>query len=243
MSLFTRQETAAQIMMNVMNVIGLTPPAGFIGTTDVTVTQMVALFNEAGKDMASSFDWQMLHKEWTLVADGVNSAFDLPADWGGFVDSAGWDNTQRWPALGSISPQIWRMLKSRVSGGSWAAVIYKVQASQIVFFNKPVLNETFVFDYYGRGWLRATADPSIVYDNLQADSDICLLDSRLMESFLKLRWKGNKGFDTTNDVSDFTNVFEMVTGRNVPGPTLSIAPTRSDNLLGYLNIPDTGYGN
>lgn len=242
MTSYTRQAAASVIMTNVIMTLGaIAVPTSFIGSLDLTVNQFVSLFNECGKDLATAFDWQELHKEYTITSTGVTS-YALPSDFNGFVNDAGWDSSQRWPAVGQISPQIWRMLKARVSSGSWAMIAFRIVQDQIVFFNAPATGDTLTFDYYSAGWLRSATDPTAYYDNLQADSNICLLDSRLMESFLKLKWRAAKGFDTISAKEEFLELFDAVAGRNVPGPTLSVSPSQREFLLDYSNIPDTNYG-
>lgn len=242
MPAFTRLASCQTILENAMREIGLIPPDDMLGSSDETVAQLIGFLNSCGKDLCDMHDWQMLHAEWTLTTVNLQTNYAVPVDFNGIVDGAGWSNSQRWPMIGSVTPQIWRMLKARLSGGQWAMIAYKVQADELVLFNPPPADQIFVIDYYSRGWLRDATDPSIRYDNIQANSDICLFDSRLMECFIKLKWKASKGFDTVAAVDEFNSLWDTVVGRDAPAMTLSVGSNPDDGLLGYKNIPDTNYG-
>lgn len=239
---FTRITSCQVILESVMKEIGLTAPDDMLGSTDQTVIQLIGLFNSAGQDLCDMADWQMLHKEWTILTT-TDTNYPVPEDFNGLVDGAGWSTTQRWPMIGSVTPQIWRTLKARLSGGQWAMVAYKMESDELVLFNAPASGETMILDYYSRGWLRDASDPLIRYDNVQANSDVCLFDSRLIQCLIKLKWRAGKGFDTVATVDEFNSLWDLITGRDKPGMTLSVAQNNTDaELLGYRNIPDTGYG-
>jgi hypothetical protein len=236
---FTRQTTVSTIVSNLMTELGLTPPEDLFSSDDPTVVQLLVMLTQVGQDLCSMHDWQMLHKEWELVCTSALE-YPLPDDWNGFVQGASWDNTNRWPAVGSIPPAVWRLLKARLSNGEPAMITYKLQGNELVLFSAQD-GHTIVLDYYSRGWI-LDADGTTYKDNATANDDTVLLDSRLVQLLLKLRWRASKGFDTTSEVDQFNGFWDTITGRDSPAPTLSIGANPSDGLLGYQNIPDTNYG-
>jgi hypothetical protein len=240
---FTRLTTVSVVLTNAMNSIGLTPPADMLGSTDQTVTQLVQLLNEVGTDLCTMHDWQMLHKEWSFNTTPAVTEYALPEDWNGFVSGAQWDTSTRLPMTGSMPAPIWRLLKARVgAGGSLITLSYKLQADELVLFTAPAAAEALVLDYYSRGWLRDGTEATVFRDNAQNNTDVVLLDSRLVEALLKLRWRASKGFDTTASVLEFNELWDTIVGRDAPAATLSVGRSQDDGLLGNINIPDTGYG-
>lgn len=239
---FTKFLTVSQAMTQIMGELGLSAPSSFVGSTDDTVTQLLTFLNSAGQDLCTMTDWQMLHREWTVVLTSATS-YDLPADWNSFVDSAMWDNTSRWPVLGPVTPQIWRMLKARLLGASSISLIYRIIGNKFIVYNSQP-GDTLVSDYYSRGWIQDGSMPIVTTyrDNVGTDADIILFDGRIIIPLVKSKWRTAKGFDTTADKDDFETAWDIIVGRDTPAPTLSLGSRQGYPYLGYGNIPDHGYG-
>jgi hypothetical protein len=96
------------------------------------------------------------------------------------------------------------------------------------------------WEYRSKGWARA-ADGT-VKNSFTADTDTTVLDDRLMVLFTKMKYWGIKGFDTTVVSQDYQRVLSIAKANDKGAPNLSFAPYPSKVLIGYANIPDTGYG-
>lgn len=241
---FTKFLTCSQAMTQAMGELGLSIPSAFNGSTDPTITQLLKFLTAAGQDLCLMTDWQMLHKEWTLVLT-PGTSFPLPADWNSFVDSTMWDNTARWPVIGPITPQIWRMLKARLLGAEAITLQYRIVANQFVLYFNGNVGDTLQADYYSRGWVIdgvQTPLGTVYRDNVANDSDQLLFDGRILVPLLKYKWRTAKGFDTTSDKDDFETGWDLVVGRDTPAPTLSIGASSGYPYLSYGNMPDTNYG-
>jgi len=241
---FTKYTTVSTALTKVCRELGLTVPPAFVGSTDVGIQQLVEFLTSAGQDLCLMHDWQYLHKEWTQVLTPSVDTYTLPTDWNGFVDGAMWDNTSRWPVLGPLTPQIWRMLKARLLGGNTISLQYRIVGNQFILYYPAAAADTIVSDYYSRGWLiDGVQVPSPVYrDNVANDSDQILFDQRLIVPLVKYKWRDAKGFDTSAQIAEFNEAFSLVTGRDIPAPILSIGPRQVYPYLNYANIPDTNYG-
>jgi hypothetical protein len=239
-SAFTRRSTASAIITGMMTDVGLTPPADIYGSSDQTVQQLIQQFNQCGQDLCMMHDWEMLHKTWTQAIVTATTSYALPTDFNGFIDGSGWGTSSRWPLLGSVTPQVWRMLKARNSAGALASIMFKIEGDYFVLFSGS--DDTLNMDYYSRGWLQAAGDPTTIRDNMQANDDVCYFDPRLISTLLKVRWRASKGFDTSEAVEEFNLLWDRITGRDIPAMTLSVSPNGGSNLLGFNNIPDTNYG-
>jgi hypothetical protein len=59
----------------------------------------------------------------------------------------------------------------------------------------------------------------------------------------KLKYFQAKGFDTTALYRDYLTEFETSVGQDTSAANLSFAPRPGSVLIGWDNIPDSGYGN
>lgn len=237
---FTKFSTCAQVMTQTMNELGLTPPGTFNGSSDVTITQLLAFMTATGQDLCTMTDWQMLHKTWTLTLTGA-STYPLPTDWNSFVDATFWDNTSRWPVLGPLPPQVWRLLKARLLGGNTVSLQFRITQNLFELYYPGAVNDVIQADYYSRGWV-IDGVSALYRDNIANDSDQILFDTRIFVPLLKLKWRTAKGFDVLSDKDDFETAWDLVVGRDTPAPTLSIGPRAEYPYLGFGNMPDTNYG-
>lgn len=238
---FTKFGTISVVMSRIVSELGLNTPASFVGNVDLTISQLMSFFTSAGQDLCTMTDWQYLHKEWTLPIVPPNVNYALPVDWNSFVDATMWNNSTSLPVIGPLTPQVWRMLKARFAGGMTISIQYRIIGNQLVLFQAPGSAMNITTDYYSRGWLLAF-DGVTYRDNPGADSDTVLFDQSIIIPLVKLRWRANKGFDTSNDVQAFNDAWDLIVGRDTPAPTLSIGPRSIYPYLGYTNIPDTNYG-
>lgn len=237
---FTKFGTCSQVMKQLMSELGLTAPTTFNGSTDTTVTQLISFLTAAGQDLCLMTDWQMLHKTWTLTLDG-STTYSLPADWNSFVDATFWDNTSRWPVLGPIPPQIWRLLKARLLGGNTVSLQFRITGNVFELYYPGAVGDVIQADYYSRGWVTDGISGN-ARDNIANDSDTILFDTRIVVPLVKYKWRTAKGFATQADADDFETAWDLVVGRDTPAPTLSIGPRADYPYLGFGNMPDTNYG-
>ena len=101
-------------------------------------------------------------------------------------------------------------------------------------------NEYIGWEYKSKGYVRG-ADGS-VKTSFTADSDTTVLDDRTIVLATKLKYWGIKGFDTTVVSQDYQRVLSIAKAQDKGAPNLSFAPYPSKVLIGWANIPDTGYG-
>lgn len=238
---FTKFSTVAVVMTQAMGELGVPVQTSFVGNSDTTTNQLLKFLTASGQDLCMMNDWQMLHKEWSQVLTAPTVSYPLPVDWNSFVDDTMWNGSSSLPVIGPVTPQIWRLLKARFSGGMTISLMYRIIGNNFILFQPPSASNTISADYYSRGWI-LQFDGITYRDNVGADSDQILFDTRIVVPFLKFKWRTAKGFDTTSDVNDFNTNWDLVVGRDIPAPTLSLGPRDAFPFLGFGNIPDTGYG-
>jgi hypothetical protein len=96
------------------------------------------------------------------------------------------------------------------------------------------------WEYRSKGWARAV--DGTVKNSFTADSDTTVLDNRIMVLATKLKYFQVKSFDTTALMQDYQRYLSVAKANDKGAPNLSFAPQPSRVLIGYANIPDTGYG-
>jgi hypothetical protein len=226
--------TGLAIIRQAQAELGLTQATTIVGTLDVGTNQMLALLNSAGNELITYYPWQNLKEEFTITTTGAAS-YALPTDWGYFVDQTQWDRTNHWPLLGPKSPQEWAWIK----GGLLATaprVRYRVLDN--LFFVWPVATTgtTLAMEYTRNTYAQTAALAWI--QMVSTDTDVAQLDPWLLVKFIKLKFYQLKGFDTGGVLSDFTRLFELLTGKDVGAPTLSLNRVGPSIFVGPWSVPD-----
>jgi hypothetical protein len=177
--------------------------------------------------------------------DGVQSvvcaqtAYDLPADFETITDRTHWDKSKHWEMLGPEDAQQWQWLKSGyISTGP--RVRWRILDNQFQIW--PIMNtqEYLGWEYRSKGWARSAA--GAIKNSFTADSDTTVFDDRIMTLYTKLKYFQVKSFDTTSLLQDYQRYLTIAKANDKGAPNLSFAPYPSKVLIGYANIPDTGYG-
>jgi predicted GNAT superfamily acetyltransferase len=169
----------------------------------------------------------------------AQTAYDLPADFETITNRTQWDKSKHWEMLGPEDAQQWQWLKSGyISTGP--RVRWRILDGQFQIW--PVMNteEYLGWEYRSKGWARA-ADGAIK-NSFTADTDTTVFDDRIMVLATKLKYFQVKSFDTTALLQDYQRYLTIAKANDKGAPNLSFAPYPSKVLIGYANIPDTGYG-
>jgi hypothetical protein len=179
------------------------------------------------------------------TGDGVQSvvcaqtAYDLPADFETITNRTQWDKSKHWEMLGPEDAQQWQWLKSGyISTGP--RVRWRIVDNQFEIW--PIMNtqEYLGWEYRSKGWARSAA--GAVKNSFTADTDTTVLDDRVMVLATKLKYFQVKSFDTTALIQDYQRYLSVAKANDKGAPNLSFSPQASRVLIGYANIPDTGYG-
>ena len=165
--------------------------------------------------------------------------YDLPPDYETITDRTQWDKTKHWEMLGPEDAQQWQWLKSGyISTGP--RVRWRIYGE---YFNIwPIMNtqEYLGYEYRSKGW--AESSSGTVKNSFTADTDTTFLDDTIMVLATKLKFFQVKNFDTTSLQQDYERYLSVAKANDKGSATLSFAPYPSKVLIGYANIPDTGYG-
>lgn len=166
--------------------------------------------------------------------------YDLPSDYDSIVPRTQWDKSKHWEMLGPESAQQWEWLLSGfISTGP--RIRWRLYGNYFQIWPGNSTNEYLGFEYRSKGW--ANAANGTVQNSFTADSDTCIYPDRLMVLSTKLKYFQAKGFDTTALYRDYLQEFETSVAQDTSAANLSFAPRPGTVLIGWDNIPDTGFGN
>jgi len=165
--------------------------------------------------------------------------YSLPSDYQGPVNRTQWDKSKHWEMLGPTDAQQWEWLTSGfISTGPRVRWRLLGQYFQIWpgFSNAEFLG----FEYVSNSWASSAA--GVAKSSFTVDTDTCIYPDRLMVIDLKLKYFEAKGFDTTSMYRDFLTQLEAGIAKDQGAANLSFAPRPGELLIGWDQIPDSGYG-
>ena len=169
----------------------------------------------------------------------AQTAYDLPADFETITNRTMWDKSKHWEMLGGEDAQQWQWLKSGyISTGP--RIRWRILDNQFCIW--PIMNtqEYLGWEYRSKGWARSSA--GVIKNSFTADTDTTVFDDRVLVLYTKLKYFQIKSFDTTALTQDYQRYLSIAKANDKGAPNLSFAPYPSKVLIGYANIPDTGYG-
>lgn len=165
--------------------------------------------------------------------------YDLPTDYYSTVNRTHWDKSKRWEMLGPESPQQWEwLLSGYISTGP--RIRWRLLGQYFQIWPGMNAGELLGFEYRSKGWVYSAA--GLAQNSFTADSDTCIYPDRVMVLMTKLKYFEAKGFDTTALYRDFLMELESAMAQDLAAANLSFAPRPGTVLIGYDNIPDSGYG-
>ena len=139
----------------------------------------------------------------------------------------------------SEDAQQWQWLKSGYTS-TGPRIRWRILGNQFQIWPPYNTKEYLGFEYRSKGWARAAN--GTVKNSFTVDTDTTVYDDRLLALATKLKYFQIKSFDTTALQQDYFRVLNVVKANDKGSATLSFAPYPSKVLIGYANIPDTGYG-
>jgi hypothetical protein len=181
-----------------------------------------------------------------VTADGTGAVvtfqkvrYDLPADYDAIIPRTQWDKSKRWELLGPEDAQQWQwLLSGYISTGP--RIRWRLLGKYFQIWPGISYDEVLGFEYRSNGWVEdAAGTPKTSFT---ADSDTCIYPDRLMVLSTKLKYFEAKGFDTTAMYRNYLQELETCIAQDTSAANLSFAPRPGTVLIGYDNLPDSGFG-
>jgi hypothetical protein len=165
--------------------------------------------------------------------------YDLPSDYESLVPRTMWDKSKHWEMLGPEDAQQWEwLLSGYISTGP--RIRWRLYGDYFQIWPGNSSSEYLGFEYRSKGWARSAS--GTVQNSFTADSDTCIFPDRVMVLMTKLKYFQAKGFDTTALYRDYMTELDTAVAQDTSAANLSFAPRPGNILIGYDNIPDSGYG-
>ena len=221
-------------LRNVANTTGLDSNYSIVGTAipQDTYVNSVSGSTVTASQLASS----------TSVGGSVTfsrTIYPLPDDYETVTDNTHWDKTKHWQMLGPVDAQQWQWLKSGyISTGP--RVRWRILGNEFQIWPPYNTQEYLGFEYRSKGWVRSANNQ--VKNSFTNDDDTSVLDDTIIVLLTKLKYFQIKSFDTTALQQDYQRYLSIAKANDKGSATLSFAPQPSAVLIGWANIPDTGYG-
>ena len=233
--------TTGNTTANSYTVTGIPSTTGL--TTQYSITGTAVNQDTYVSVVNSSTQVTMSQMASTTTSGGTinfsQTIYDLPSDFETITDRTQWDKTKHWEMLGPEDAQQWQWLKSGyISTGP--RVRWRILGGQFQIWPPMTTTEYLGFEYRSKGW--AESNTGTIKNSFTADTDTTFFDDRLMVLYTKLKYFQVKSFDTTALQQDYQRYLSIVKANDKGSATLSFAPYPSKVLIGYANIPDTGYG-
>lgn len=221
-------------LLNVGNVTGLDDNYSIVGTS---IPQDSYVESVLGSTVTSS---QLASA--TSVGGTVTfsrTKYPLPYDYETVSDNTFWDKTRHWQMLGPVTAQQWQWLKSGyISTGP--RIRWRILGNEFQIWPPYNTLEYLGFEYRSKGFVRNAANQ--VKNSFTVDTDTSVLDDSIIVLLTKLKYFQIKSFDTTALQQDYNRYLNVAKANDKGSATLSFAPQPSAVLIGFANIPDSGYG-
>lgn len=192
----------------------LNSPATVYGTTDPQITQIKALLEEEGNDLAKRGDWNELTFEatHTTVATESQGAITSIATNGfrNIKNDTIWDRTLKTP-LPVLSDVEWQAQKCFASTGPNYQV--RIRGGLLIANPIPTAGHTWAFEYISKNWILGI-NGTTYKQFFTLDTDTLLLPEELLTLGLRWRWKKEKGFDYAEDFRTYENQVNQALASN-----------------------------
>lgn len=175
----------------------------------------------------------------TVTITFGKTKYSLPADFDRQTNRTHYDKSKRWEMLGPETAQQWQFLKSSyISTGP--RLRYRLMGGYFQIWPLTSSAEYLGFEYVSTYWAEDTGGTP--KGSFTADTDTCIFPDRLLVLGIKRKYFEIKGFDAIAFERDYQMQLSIAKANDAGAPTLSLAPQIPNVLIGYENIPDTGYG-
>lgn len=192
----------------------LNSPSTVYGSTDPQITQIKALLEEEGNDLAKRGDWNELTFEatHTTVATESQGAIATIATNGfrNIKNDTIWDRTLKLP-LPVLNDVEWQAQKGFATTGPNYSV--RIRGGLLISNPVPAASHTWAFEYISKNWILG-ADGTTYKQFFTLDTDTLLLPEELLTLGLRWRWKKEKGFDYAEDFNTYEKQVTQALGSN-----------------------------
>jgi hypothetical protein len=162
-----------------------TIPTTIINNNQDSAKQVLEALNIAIINVARSYDWQQLQKEYTFSSVASTEGYALPSDFDRIIDNTFWNTTNNRKVLGPTSPKDWRSLNDSTVSSATINDYFRVRASETLIFPTPTGVENFVYEYISNEIVDSSGGTG--QTGWKADNDVPNVDEYLVR--LDATWR------------------------------------------------------
>lgn len=231
--------TLLTIVQGVCGELSLAVPTAVVGSSDRQVLQLLALANQAGRELNSDHTWQAMVGEQTFetVADEVQPDA-LPADFDRFIANTFFNRSTRREVTGPLTPREYQWIKAQPIF-STVYLAYRERDGIFLIQPPPAAGNTIAYEYMSNAWAKSAAGAP--QTSFLADTDTSFLDESLIGLSLKWRFLRAKGLDYSEEMETFERQKEQRIAQDGGNSMLSLSPT-SEIDARRVNLPDGNFG-
>lgn len=203
---------------------GQAAPGVVIHSGDSGVQQRIALLQDIGDELDERYTWQTMNQPAQIVCDGVLTLFPLPPDWGGMSEGTTIQSTKfpTLPVLGQITNEQFAAFQALPVAP--LQPLWRVRDNQFEFYPTPAAGEIYKYTYYSNQWIQsALGVPQSVW---LADTDISLIDEKVLVSGLEWRWLKSKGLDYAEEFRRYEMRLGRAAGRSTNAREVTMSSRR-----------------
>lgn len=223
--------------------VGVTVPTAAVASVDQNIQQIIGFVNEDGQELASRYDWQELTNEATFTTVATESQGSITAltgpDFAFVQNETMWDRSTKRPVFGPKVPAEWQQLKAQFVNGPWSQ--YRIRGNQVLFIPVPAAGDAIFFEWVSKWWATATGGTTGTQPALLVDTDIAILDERLITLGAIWRYKQTKRLAYDEDFDKAEAAIADAISRNASKPTLNLAGPQG-NIQPGVWVPAGNWG-
>lgn len=174
-------------------------------------------------------------------------AYTLPSDIQMFISATQWDRNFRWQMLGPISAQEWQTIVSGICpvGPRLRFRIMPGSNGDMQMWIQPPpgaqQTDTIAYEYTSTNW--CTSSTGTTQPRWAADTDLYRWPEQTQVLGVKWRFLRAKGLDYTEELRTYQNAVQRQIARSGGNKTLALNSRQyNQHLLGWSNVPSTGFG-
>lgn len=213
------------IVKSVALKVGVTVPTVAAASNDQNIQQIIGFVNEDGQELAARYSWQELTKEatFTTVAAEIQGTIQAKtgADFAFILNETMWDRSTKRPVFGPKVPAEWQQLKAQFVNGPWSQ--YRIRGNNILFIPVPAAGDAIFFEWVSKYWATTAASLLGTQTALAIDTDIAILDERLITLGAIWRYKQTKRLAYDEDFDKAESAIADAISRNASKPTLNLS--------------------
>lgn len=156
-----------------------TVPTTIVGNNQTVAVQVLEVLKRSIINLARSYYWQELLKEYSFNAVASQNNYNLPSDFDRMVNNSFWNTTAKREMIGSTTPQDWRELVNSTVGSGAVLEYYRVRGNEILIYPTPTATNGYVFEYVSSNLVKSSGGTAQA--SWLADTDISIIDEYILK--------------------------------------------------------------